>query len=225
MKSRKEIMELIQSDKVTYDVLKTFYSELCNNYFKPERIALINNEFIKFPSIENEIAVFPIRLNERLSFNNTEGEFNNDLLFIMQYKGDDNKVNKLFFNVTTDPKSKQLNIAHLVEQIYRGDIGIHRGDSTRLCIRSDYGTWFKRTDTLGNETVEEFGCIGLNIHDNHGAYNSSLGCVILESEQQYINVYKPMLKTVVNKKSIPVCVLNGDIFDCIDFETFKFIKE
>jgi len=56
------------------------------------------------------------------------------------------------------------------------------------------------------------GHFGINIHDNGGFLNSSLGCVILESSQQYKTVFKPLLQRVTNKNNIPVAVINQDYF-------------
>ena len=158
---------------------------------------------------KNAIIVFVVRCNDRISFNDVER--NNDLLVIAEYINEDN-FNLFTFNVTADPKSKKPNIAHLIEQIYTGNIGLHRGILGRVCIRSDKGLWYRRTDSEGKPYKERFEQIGINIHDTGGFFNSSLGCVILESGSEYKNVFKPLLKRVSNKNNIPVAVFNIDYF-------------
>lgn len=160
-----------------------------------------------------DIAVFVIRRNKSNSFNDEDVDgdgkidWNNDLLVIYEHVSEDN-ANIYTFDVTADPKSNKANIAHLCEQIYRGNIGLHRGILGRVCIRSDRGTWNFRTNTLKKIVTSFFGLIGINIHDTGGFWNTSLGCVILASMDDYKNVFKPLLKRAKNQNNIPVYVIN-----------------
>jgi hypothetical protein len=159
--------------------------------------------------VRGTIMAFVIRCNDGISFNDELP--NNDLLVIVEYVSEDN-TNIYTFNVTADPKSKKANIAHLLEQVYVGNVRPHRWIAGRLAICSDNGCWFRRTDTVGRDGDFTFDKIGINIHDTGGFWNSSLGCVILESDDEYKNVFKPLLRRVINKNSIPVAVINQRYF-------------
>lgn len=187
-----------------FDLYKQLLLGYINNYLEDDRVTCSIPDFKK-----NGIIVFVIRCNERISFNDEIR--NNDLLVIAEYISEDN-FNVYTFNVTADPKSQSPNIAHLIEQVYTGNIGLHRSILGRVCIRSDKGTWYKRTDSKGNAYKEKFEQIGLNIHDNGGFFNSSLGCVILENSNEYKNVFKPLLSRVSNRNNVPVAVMNIDYF-------------
>lgn len=174
------------------------------NYLDDKRVT-----YDSFTDKKNAIMVFVIRCNERISDNTAIR--NNDLLVVVEYISLDN-YNVYTFNVTADPKSKQANIAHLIEQVYTGNVRPHRWIAGRLAICSDKGCWYRRTNSKGEGYEAKFGQIGINIHDTGGFWNSSLGCVILESDSDYKNVFKPLLKRVSNSNSIPVAVINQDYF-------------
>lgn len=185
-----------------------------------------------FPVVKSSIMAVAVRCNETISFNDQLR--NNDLLCLLQVADFDRGITTDFFDVTTDPCGRKSNIAHLCEQIYRGNIGFHRGDASRICIRSDFGagTWINRTDENGEiidlNTSEKFtsepGHFGINIHNNNGFYNSSLGCIILSDETAYQRVFKPDLVNCThgamsNHSNIPVLVVNVDDFN--DIRTVK----
>jgi len=184
-----------------------------NNYLEEERDTFFHSKPLdKIKEIlfkKNAIMVFVIRCNERISFNDIER--NNDLLVIAEYISEDN-FNVYTFNVTADPKSQNPNIAHLIEQIYTGNIRPHRWIAGRQAICSDKGCWYRRTDKKGSAYDPKFGQIGINIHDTGGYFNSSLGCVILESDSEYKNVFKPLLKRCSNPNNIPCLIVNEDYF-------------
>jgi len=186
----------------------TQFVELLNAYQN-----YLKNELVTFRGTPNKergtIIALVIRCNDGISFNNELP--NNDLLVVVEYVSEDN-FNIYTFNVTADPKSKKANIAHLLEQVYTGNVRPHRWILGRLAICSDKGCWFRRTDTKGNDGDFTFDKIGINIHDTGGFWNSSLGCVILENDDEYKNVFKPLLRRVINKNSIPVAVINQRYF-------------
>jgi hypothetical protein len=174
-------------------------------YLKPERVLFDTGSFKKE---RGYIIDFKIRCNERISFNDKIR--NNDLLVIAEYVSEDN-FNLWTFNCTVDPATDRPRIAHLSEQIYTGNIGIHRMTNWRKCIRSDKGAWFKRT-VNGVVVYEGKEPIGLHQHNSNGLFNSSAGCPILDSEPAYNNVFKPLLARVTNRNSIACCVINEDYF-------------
>lgn len=209
---RKEIKQYLSSLN-TYNYFYQLALGYSNNYLEDERDTFFHTkplaEIKEILFKKNAIMVFVVRCNERISFNDVER--NNDLLVIVEYISEDN-FNLYTFNVTADPKSQKPNIAHLIEQIYTGNIGLHRAILGRTCIRSDKGLWYRRTDLNGKPYDPKFGQIGINLHNSAGFWNSSLGCVILESEDDYKNVFKPLLNRVSNRNNIPVAVINQDYF-------------
>lgn len=200
---RKQIKDYLLS-YTRFELFKQLVYGYANNYLDEERI-----QYQIFDNKKNNIIVFVIRCNERISFNDKER--NNDLLVIAEYISEDN-FNVYTFNVTADPKAQNPNIAHLIEQIYTGNIRPHRWIAGRLAICSDKGCWYRRTDSKGKPYDAKFGQIGINIHDTGGYFNSSLGCIILESDSEYKNVFKPLLKRCTNSNNIPVVVINQDYF-------------
>jgi len=216
--TRSEVKAILSG--FTYTAYKDLY-EKYKNWLVPEKVEPSTN----FPEKCGEIFVFQFRFNEEISFNNEMR--NNDLLVLGQIKDDEQTISDWMFDVTTDPKSKVNGIAHTCEQIYRGNVGPHRGDTNRPCIRSDYGfgTWYNRTDSKGEvqdlNPSDSFtsiaGHIGINIHNANGAYNSSLGCTIFSNESEYQKVFRKVITSCSNKNNIMVALINagdlGDIWD------------
>ncbi len=185
--------------------------------------------FVVYPAIKDAIIVFEVRCNEEISFNDEIR--NNDILFVVEITDDEQSIVTHQFDCTTDPCSKKYNIAHTARQIYIGNIGIHRGIAERVCIRSDRGagTWIRRTDAEGNviplnpqHADAICGHFGINIHDNGGFANSSMGCTILaggdyEHPGPYRDEYKPLLKKTTNRSNIPVVLFDlEDVQDVIN---------
>lgn len=190
-----------------YKLLESLYYD-----FRKSEDNYIAEDVKKISSFTNgEIAAFVIRMNKSNSFNDVET--NNDLLVILENVNDKN-FNIFTFNVTADPKSNKPNIAHVLEQIYRGNIRNHRWIFGRIAICSDRGLWYFRTKA-GKIIERLFGMIGINIHDNGGFFNSSLGCVILELMSQYKTVFKPLLQRATNKENVPVFIMNQYFFNKI----------
>ena len=169
-------------------------------YLKTDYVTFNHN----FPSTIGNIVVFTIRENDYVSFNDLLR--NNDLLVVIKLI--EGGIETYQFNCTTDPSTNKENIAHFCTQIYTGNVGFHRGNPFRRCIRSDNGCWYFRSHVNGSTGIDIFGQIGLNIHDNNNFWNSSLGCTILESYQQAVDVYMPLIKSATNKNLIPVCQIN-----------------
>jgi hypothetical protein len=176
---------------------------------------------VVFPNSMHEIAIFQFRCNESISFNDQLR--NNDLLVLMKIVDNQKSIQDFMFDTTCDPCTTKPGIAHSAAQIYRGNVGPHRGDSNRPCIRSDYGfgTWYYRTNSKGDlidlNPSDDFtsiaGHIGINIHNANGAYNSSLGCTIFNSDDAYQKVFRPLITGCSNKSNIPVVLI-----DAVDLE-------
>lgn len=176
-----------------------------------------------FPNRAGEIAVFQFRCNEPISFNDEER--NNDLLVLLELTDGEQSIRDYFLDTTCDPKAKAPGIAHTCAQIYRGNVGAHRGFIERTCIRSDFGlgTRYNRTDSEGevkdlnpsDEFTSVYGHIGINIHNANGCYNSSLGCTIFSSEGAYQKIFKPVIKGCSNKSNIMVALIDADDFNDI----------
>ena len=216
-------------DEIKSLLLKYSYSDY-KSLFDKYSAWLVKDKVEKsviFPNSIHEIAVFQFRCNESISFNNEIR--NNDLLVLMRIADNTFSINDFFFDVTCDPKSRVHGIAHVCAQIYRGNVGPHRGDPSRPCIRSDFGfgTWYNRTDNQGDvidlnpspDYTSVTGHIGINIHNAGGFYNSSLGCTIFNSESEYRNLFVPLIADCTNKNNIPVSVIDAaDLKDILGME-------
>ena len=140
--TREQIKSLLTTYR--YSDYKNLY-EKYKDWLVTEKV----EQSVKFPEKKGEIFVFQFRCNEEISFNNEQR--NNDLLVLGEIVDLENSISDYMFDVTTDPKSKVNGIAHTCEQIYRGNVGRHRGNTNRPCIRSDFGfgTWYNRTNSQG----------------------------------------------------------------------------
>lgn len=223
----------MRRDKII-NILKNFkysdYKKLFENY----KDWLVDDKVAQstgFPNSLDEIAVFVFRDNDSIDFNNIRR--NNDLLVVLQIVDSIHSIKDEFIPCTADPYGQKEGIAHLCEQIYRGNVGLHRGIASRYCIRSDFdfGTWINRTDSKGKVIDKNIsknftsycGHFGINIHDSANLYNSSLGCVIIPSKNDY-QIFRKMLLSAANPNNISVSVINyndvkdiSDLFSDIDF--------
>jgi hypothetical protein len=212
----------MQREKIK-SILKDYTYTDYLNLFEKYKSFLVKDKVepsVSFPNSAGEIAVFEFRCNEEVSFN--DDVFNNDLLVLVQVVGNDLSISDHFFDVTTDPKSKKPGIAHTCAQIYRGNVGIHRGDPNRPCIRSDFGfgTWILRTDGKGNildiNSSDKFlsaplHC-GINIH-NGGERNTSLGCTMTAHDKEYQEIFRPIITHCANKNNIAVSLIDAADLD------------
>lgn len=223
MKTRQEVIDYFKP--LDYNGFESFYKSEIEyfNSFDPARI----NKTTYFPTQKGEILCIPIRCNEDIGFNDGT-HFYNDVLVIMQIIDEDKNIKVYFINVTCDPYADKPHIAHLARQIYRGNVGLHKGQDGRWCIRSDAGTWYRRTENgkvvvLNNGHFDaEFGAIGVNIHNRkqpNGVVflNSSLGCIIIWNEEgDYKLIFVPLIRNCTNENNIMVIVCDmEDISDYI----------
>jgi hypothetical protein len=169
---------------------------------------------VSFRKDVGNINVMGIRFNDEVSFN-LGPTYYNDILIVSQ-----NKTNALFpsfyiYKVTMDPKNKTDKIAHLLLGVYNSYVvRPHKWIPSRTALCQDINNVFiARTDAYGNviNAVPYSGIFGINIHDAGGFINSSIGCTILERDSldngyHYVKSFKPLLKTVSNKKDVVYCV-------------------
>ena len=194
-------------DKETLlNITYTQYEKIFDKYSKSS--GLINPHKVAMRKGLNEVDAFVIRCNEMYVTNDIIR--NNDYLVLLQYLMD--SISKYVFKVTADPSIRRYNIANLCEQIYYGNIRNHRWIAGRICIAQDKCPVRVRRYSDSRHYIEEVGYFGINIHDNGGLWNSSLGCVILESKDSYNNFLKPLLKSAANKNYVPVTVIRDKDF-------------
>ena len=165
-----------------------------------------------FALAPNTINVMGIRSNSEISFNLGE-EFNNDKLLIYENTSH-GSVRMWDFDVTMDPKDKKKEIAHLLKGIYATFVvRAHKWVKGRDALCSDIppGVRFSRTDQYGNVTGTYTDRIGINIHNNNGFRNSSLGCTILADEDAFKTKFRPLILRCKNQS--PITYLVTDIWD------------
>jgi hypothetical protein len=144
-------------------------------------------------------------------------KYDNDFLVIIENKPGD-LVTLYVFSATVDPKTRRNNIASILYQFYYGNIRNHRGIPGRTAVCQDFCTvWVRRyfMSILGKwDFIDEKGFLGINIHDKGGFFNSSLGCTILDSQDDYSKYFKPLLDKIkkVNSRDIPVMVIHEQKF-------------
>lgn len=181
-------------------LFNAYYDRLLASYKPAEK---------RFNTEPGTINVIAVRCNHLYITNDIER--NNDVLMIVENKADDN-FRRYIYDVTADPKSRKPGIANLLPQIYLGNIRNHRQILGRPAICQDFDSvWVRRYNSNGI-WKDENGLFGINIHDRGGFFNSSLGCIILGSEEEYRNEYKPLLLRS-EKKNIPVAVMQDIVFE------------
>ena len=192
-------------ENVTYDKYKQFF----NKYVEELR----ETKYLRDPSIcwsdkINTINVIVIRCNDIYITNDIQR--NNDWLVVIENRTNDTFI-KYVFQVTADPKYRKDKIANLCEQIYFGNSRNHKSIPKRIAICQDTcQIYVKRYK--GPTWWEDLGRFGINIHNSNGLFNSSLGCVILAKEDDYINEFRPLLNRV-EKSKIPVAVIRNTDFE------------
>jgi hypothetical protein len=191
------------------------------DYDKYEKVfELLKNEqkdtkYFKDISMKTEVGninVFAIRCND-IGIANDQIR-NNDFLVVLHYT--DTQCVKLCLSVTTDPKTHREYIANIYDpQLYFGNIRNHHWTPGRLCIAQDNcKVWVRRYyDKDPSHYIDREGNFTINIHDNGGFYNSSLGCVILADETDYHEEFYPLLKNCTNKDYVPVMIIRDNKFE------------
>lgn len=166
------------------------------------------------------INVIGVRQNPEISFN--EDVLHNDLL-IISLNTEPERSDIYLFSCTMDPKGRILKVAHLMEGVYASYNALrpHKWIPGRIAMVQDRDkVLVGRTDKEGKliSIKPEKGFFGINIHDSGGYQNSSLGCTVLEPDNegnnyQYKTFFKPILKQYcTNKREIDYAVINFDTF-------------
>lgn len=197
-------------DELTYPRYKEVFYKY-RDYLQNTNPKFLNGQDMVWNEAEGTINVMVIRCNDIYETNDRIR--NNDWMVIIENRGE-GLFRRHIFKCTADPKYRQDNIANLCEQMYYGNIRNHRGIFGRLAICQDNcKVWVRRYK--GGNWIEEQGHFGINIHNPAGAFNSSLGCVILDTDSHYINEFRPLLKRTKGKVS--VMVVNEKVY----FELLK----
>lgn len=149
---------------------------------------------------------------------NTEADFNfgkyNDYLILVLNKENDEYTSAII-NVTVDPATTKNGIAHLRQGAWNSYVvRPHRWARRRFGKFGEINRWaccqdlhtveIVRTDGKGKIISTERGMYGINIHDNGGYRDSSLGCTVIQSDESYLNIFLPMIYNLSKSKPEPV---------------------
>ena len=195
------------SKKILLDIPYHSYERL----FDIHKDSFINTKYyanIEKRTDNKNIMAYIIRCNDYYITNDMKR--NNDYLVVIWY--DANSVIKYCFGVTADPKTRKKGIANIIEQVYFGNIRNHWWTLGRDAICQDNCDVWVRRYTLLTDYYEEKGRFHINIHNNAGAFNSSLGCTIFADDSEYFNHFRPLLRNCTNKNYVPVSVISEKNF-------------
>lgn len=200
---------MINKEKLL-NIMSYEYEKIFNNWFTELQSTQYKNGYdISYLSDKGAINIFIIRMNKLGVMNDQKR--NNDYM-VMVYNAYDG-IEKYVFDVTADPKTKRGGIASILPQVYKGNIRNHRWIFGRTAVCQDnHPVWVWRYGT----NVTEKGFFGINIHDNGGAWNSSLGCTILADSDSYKENFKRVLDIVKKGEfanNIPVAVFEEKDFE------------
>lgn len=196
------------------DISSFKYQEIFDNWYKKRQETKYKIDYpIKYNDEDNSINIFIIRMNNIGIMNDQKR--NNDFLIMIHNATDG--IYKYVFEVTADPKTKKTGIASIIPQVYIGNIRNHKWIFGRTAVCQDnHPVWVWRWGL----NKEEKGFFGINIHDNGGFFNSSLGCTIFADNKAYKENFKKILDEVKNtefKNNIPVAVFQEkDFIECMN---------
>jgi len=173
----------------TPDNFKTVWDVLRVKYIRQGRYI----GSTKWTDSPNTINVIGVRSNPEIAFND-QSTFNDDMLLI--YENTSTGGVRLYsLPCTMDPKARKKSIAHLLKGIYASyRVRPHRWILGRDALCQDVNKVnIARTDIKGNVIKKETDFFGINIHDSGGYRNSSLGCTILASNDDYKYKFRPLI--------------------------------
>lgn len=156
------------------------------------------------------VNVIGVRCNTEVDFN--FGKYNDYLILIVNNA--DGTYSQLIIDVTVDPAKTKHGIAHLRQGVWNSyELRPHKWTSRYFnYIQKTIKRWalcqdlnnveIVRTDGKGKIIETERGKFGINIHDNGGYADSSLGCTVLEHDKEYFEKYLAYLYDWKNEKVI-----------------------
>lgn len=160
----------------------------------------------------NTLNLIGIRCNTEVDFN--FGKYNDFLMVIFNKPG--GTFDYQLLEVTCDPYKKKESIAHLRQGVWDSFVVRPHRWATRFfkALNKTIDRWavcqdqnkveIVRTNGKGIVIETERGMFGINIHDNGGYADSSLGCTILKNDSDYLNRYLIYLYDINKKEKIPV---------------------
>lgn len=176
----------------------------------------------------NTLNVIGIRCNSEPDFN--FGKYNDYLVLITNNLN--GSYTQALMAVTVDPAKSTVGIAHLRQGVWNSyQIRPHRWTSRYFqYLQKTIKRWalcqdlnvveIVRTNGKGKVIETERGKFGINIHDNGGSADSSLGCTVLKSDKDYFTKYLPYIYDLENEKYIPenknnitYCLINQSQFE------------
>jgi len=180
----------------------------------------------KWHDDEGTLNVIGIRCNDERDFN--FGKYNDYLVMIMNRPNDEFRMNIL--KVTVDPgipnQPGEKNRAHLCQGVWNSYVvRPHRWKSRTfpkigfqprwaLCQDKDE-VEVVRTDSTGKVVGNERGQFGINIHDTGGFRDSSIGCTVVQDDNDYVDTYLPYIYDVdandyvpSNHNDLTYCLIN-----------------
>jgi len=201
------------------------YSDLKSLFAKHLLFSKENNRTSGIPKWHEEpgtLNVIGIRCNSETEFN--FGKYNDYLILI--FNNASGSFDEVILEVTVDPCRNKEGIAHLRQGVWNSyKVRVHRNVSRYFdFIGKKMKRWalcqdvnpveIIRTNGDGKVMKTERGFFGINIHDNGGYADSSLGCTILKDDREdYFNKYLPYLIDPDDEKYL--CSNHSNITYCL----------
>lgn len=235
--------EGVRVDGEIWDKIKDLgYTDWKNIFNKHLDWSIANNRVAGSPAWNDEegiLNVIGIRCNDERDFN--YGKYN-DYLVIILNRPDDN-YRKDILKVTVDPAVPNApgvkNRAHLCQGVWNSyRIRPHAGGGVdarefpkigyqkrwAICQYRDTEdssgkkvVVVARTDSQGGFVNNDKGFFTINIHDSGGYRDSSIGCTVIQSDNDYVDNYLPYLYDIIGKKIVPKN--NEDLTYCLINQT------
>lgn len=202
-------MNLLQEKYLKPEVIQSLWEKHLKDFAVPQKRVFGAPVWVTNPDTINLLG---IRQNPEISFN--DERIDNDILIIVENTSHGLAPRIWTLDCTMDPKSKDSEIAHLLCGVYESYcVGNHRHIPGRTALRQDMNkVLVSRTDKTGKVIKTESGIFGINIHDNGGFKNTSLGCTIIKGKEAYQQKYKPLLLRI-KQSVVSYCVTTQEQID------------